>query len=104
MSYTGKAIDLSKFDKQKEVELSSERVELGVIQDILKDYKKAVDTYTSAISAIDRVAEEFEAIEKRQSSIQKQAKQLGVDLPKETTNLFSRISSFAKEARQKAKK
>ena len=44
MSYTGKAIDLSKFGKQKEVELASERVELGMLQDLDKRKEKFINS------------------------------------------------------------
>ena len=42
MSYTGKAIDLSKYDKyDKQVELTKVEVELGLIQDLDKMWRDA---------------------------------------------------------------
>ena len=95
MSYTNKGVDLSKYEKygkKKEVELSSERVELSIVDDFKKVFEKALDENErigkTLIDALSKAEGKYKSIisdyqkalkigEKAQSS----AKELGVELP-----------------------
>jgi predicted amino acid dehydrogenase len=83
------------------VELKAEVIELGVVQDIISDYKKDIDAFTSALSIIDRVFESTNKSIANVNKIKAQAKELGIDLPKQTIDLFSKVESLNSEAKQK---
>lgn len=83
----------------QEVELSEEKVELGIIQDVIQDFKKGMDLFTDAKSSMDRASEILDAAEKLYEKAEQQAKDLGVDMDSQTKKLGERIKSIAKEAR-----
>jgi len=84
----------------QEVELSEEqKVELGIIQDVIQDFKKGMDLFTDAKSSMDRASEILDATEKLYEKAEQQAKDLGVDMDSQTKKLGERIKSIAKEAR-----
>ena len=59
MSYNGKIVDFSKYELKKEVELSAEKVELGLSDDILKLISKAegeIKEYVSSAKSISSLA------------------------------------------------
>jgi hypothetical protein len=77
-----------------------EKVELGIMQDIIADYKKGIDLFTSAKSTMDRASEILDATEKLYEKAERQAKDLGIDMPSQTSNLGNKIKEAAKEARK----
>jgi hypothetical protein len=81
-------------------DLASEKVELGIMQDIISDYKKGIDLFNSAKSTMDRASEILDATEKLYERAEKQAKDLGIDMPSQTSQLGNRIKETAKEARK----
>ena len=84
----------------QEVELSEEqKIELGIIQDVIQDFKKGMDLFTDAKSSMDRASEILDATEKLYEKAEQQAKDLGVDMDSQTKKLGERIKSIAKEAR-----
>jgi len=84
----------------QEIELSEEqKVELGIIQDVIQDFKKGMDLFTDAKSSMDRASEILDATEKLYEKAEQQAKDLGVDMDSQTKKLGERIKSIAKEAR-----
>lgn len=84
----------------QEVELSEEqKIELGIIQDVIQDFKKGMDLFTDAKSSMDRASEILDATEKLYEKAEQQAKDLGVDMGSQTKKLGERIKSIAKEAR-----
>ena len=74
MSYTGKAIDLSKYDKYgKQVELSKVEVELGLAQDLIKDAEIAQGKLKALINVVSKREYDFRELEKK-------ANELGIQL------------------------
>ena len=82
MSYTGKAIDLSKYDKygknvelkkQDKTKLSSEKVELGLAQDLIKDAEIAQGKLKALINIVSKREYDFRELEKK-------ANELGIQL------------------------
>jgi len=82
MSYTGKAIDLSKYDKygknvelkkQDKTKLSSEKVELGLAQDLIKDAEIAQGKLKALINIVSKREYDFRELEKK-------ANELGIKL------------------------
>tara|TARA_R110000850_G_scaffold47433_1_gene118476 strand:- start:1288 stop:1569 length:282 start_codon:yes stop_codon:yes gene_type:complete len=80
--------------------LSKNKVELGIMQDIISDYKKGLDLFTSAKSTMDKSSEILDATEKLYEKAERQAKDLGIDMPSQTSKLGNRIKETAKEARK----
>lgn len=115
MSYTGKAIDLSKFGKQKEVELASERVELALVDEIESAEKKASKSYESSIKTLLKILSNLDsAISDAKTAVSiasnmmpkvrdldKKAKELGVKLDpkinKAAQNLFDIAETGGKQ-------
>lgn len=84
----------------QEVELSEEqKVELGIIQDVIQDFKKGMDLFTDAKSSMDRASEILDAAEKLYEKAEQQAKDLGVDMGSQTKKFGERLKSIAQEAR-----
>ena len=79
-------------------ELSSEKVELGLAQDLLQDYKKAVDQFTSAESAMDRASEMLKQAKKVYNDLEQKSKELGIDLDSSTRKLGANLDSFIKSS------
>ena len=80
---------------------NQEKIELGIIQDAVQEFKKGQDLYTSAISTMDRASDILDNAEKLFTKAEADAKQLGVDIPSSTAKLGQRIKEFAREARSK---
>ena len=102
MSYTGKNIDLSKYDKYgKNVELSKVEVELGAIQDLESEIKEIVPVFKKLEKVSDERADagikysklkdkekslvseiegEYRTIEKKLEKLKSSAKDLGVTI------------------------
>ena len=101
MSYTGKNIDLSKYEKYgKEVELSKMEVELSAIQDVLKEVsangagrdkarqliRNSFSEAAKALEILERIPSRNKKIEQLSNKIKSQVKELGLnvnDLPQE---------------------
>ena len=105
MSYTNKGVDLSKYEKygkKKEVELSSERVDLGAVQDLEKSLDNLKKLENPVAQNIDRLTNLSVMIrdEKKESEnnlkslnslyeksvsqvekLEKMSKELGVEVP-----------------------
>ena len=89
----------------KEINLSKvEKVELGAIDDFEKGIKKAItfsakahDIMEKAAKSADAQADKFikesRALQKLKSDIEKQAKELGVDLPKNIKSLMDNLDA-----------
>jgi len=77
-----------------------EKVEMGLMQDIVSEYKKGLDLFTSAKSTMDRASNILDATEKMYEKAETQAKTLGIELPSQTEKLGNRIKEAAKEARK----
>ena len=89
----------------KEYNLSKvERVELGAIDDLEKGIKKAITFSTkandimekaakSADTQADKFIKEARAMQKLKSDVEKQAKELGVDLPKNIKGLMDNLDA-----------
>ena len=118
MSYTGKTIDLSKYDKYgKQVELTKVEVELNIAKDIVLVMKEAQKDWSAASGKEDKILslasdaisdykqarikynDAVKAYEKLESS----AKELGLDVPKEVRELAGRAKSFVDEGAEKIK-
>lgn len=89
------------FSQLFKTELATQKVELGVIQDIIALFKQGQDMNTSAASILDsakvKYSESLKPLEQAQKLIDKtinDAKVLGIDIPKETLSLFDRVDSF----------
>ena len=84
--------------KTKEIlqKFSAQKVDLGIMQDIISDYKKGIDLFTSAKSTMDRASEILDATEKLYEKAERQAKDLGIDMPSQTSKLGNRIKETAK--------
>lgn len=102
MSYTGKAIDLSKYDKYgKNVELTKVEVELGAIQDLESEIREIVPVFKKLETVSDERADagikysklkdeeksliseiegEYRTIEKKLEKLKSSAKDLGVSI------------------------
>jgi hypothetical protein len=95
---TEKLVNNALFGK---TELKSEKVELGIIQDIIALSKQGQDLNTSASSTLDRALVSYnEALKPLNSAkklidkVKNDSKALGLDIPSETLSLFDRIDSF----------
>ena len=84
---------LLQFSEKKNVS-----VELGIVQDFIQDYKKAVDTFTSAESLMDSASEQLKSAKSTYVKIESQAKALGVDLDNTVKKLGSNLDSFIKSS------
>lgn len=105
MSYTGKAIDLSKFGKQKEVELASERVDLKMdfsvikkrVDSKLKALNKTHNVFIKLVPKLEQVKKEYESmknvgkfeekeLDKYYKEYDKKTSELGIDI--KTTKFY----------------
>lgn len=89
----------TELSEEVKVELSEEKVELGIIQDVIQDFKKGMDLFTDAKSSMDRASEILDAAEKLYEKAEQQAKDLGVDMGSQTKKFGERLKMIAKEAR-----
>ena len=86
---------------QDKTELAKHKVELGIIQDIIKLLSQGQDLNTNASSALDRTLvlyqESLKPLRSANALIEKvknDAKVLGIEIPKETLSIFERVTSF----------
>lgn len=100
MNNKQRALDLinAYLEKQNKTELSTQKVELGLAQDLLQDYKKAVDQFTSAESAMDRASEMLKQAKKVYNDLEQKSKELGIDLDSSTKKLGTNLDSFIKSS------
>ena len=94
--------------KTKEVELSKMEVELALVQDIVKEYLEIKNDYETALklakqgaSAIDKasssgkkIQDKINAFNKKTDSFSKQAKDLGLEIPKEATTAIRQVDAY----------
>tara|TARA_R110000824_G_scaffold119904_1_gene274373 strand:+ start:331 stop:699 length:369 start_codon:yes stop_codon:yes gene_type:complete len=95
---------LNKLVRENKTKLKSEKVELGAIDDLEKGIKKAISFSTKAITTLqaagdksdslaDKFMKEARSMQKLKSNIEKQAKDLGLDLPKNIKNLMNDLDA-----------
>ena len=80
------------------VALKNQEVNLGLAQDLLQEYKIAVDTFTDAQSTMDRALEMLKSAKKMYEDIEQKSKQLGVDVDSQIKKLGTNLDSFIKSA------
>ena len=103
MSYTGKNIDLSKYEKYgKAVELSKVEIELSAIQDMEYVSKKAltISNDKTIISKAEKLEVEFEKSIKELDSLEKDYKnqiKAADNIGKELNSLFDKLYKQVKE-------
>ena len=89
---------------QSKTELKTEKIELGAIDDLEKGIKKAITFSTkahdimekaakSADAQADKFIKESRAMQKLKSDIEKQAKELGVELPKNIKSVMNDLDA-----------
>ena len=88
----------NKLFKEEKTELSAQKVELGLAQDLLQDYKKAVDKFTDAESTMDRALEMLKNAKKVYNEIEEKSKELGINLDSNVRKLGVNLDSFIKSA------
>jgi hypothetical protein len=95
---TEKLVNKALFGK---TELASQKVELGIIQDIIALSKQGQDMNTTAASMLDnakvKYSESLKPLQSAKKLIDKtynDAKALGIEIPKETLVVFDRVDSF----------
>ena len=96
---------LNKLVKENQkTELKAEKVELGAIDDLEKGIQKAITFSTkahdimekaakSADAQADKFIKESRAMQKLKSDVEKQAKELGLDLPKNIKGLMDNLDA-----------
>jgi len=97
MSYTGKNIDLSKYDKYgKNVELKSEVIELGAIDDLQNKFKviaakapKLKDQIVKLANKLSGVANDLGKLKSDFVKLQAMAKELGADSVENTAKILA---------------
>lgn len=94
----------------KKVELGTHEVELGLVQDILVEYKKGIDVFQQARDFEDKVRTTykqslsfFNTAESIINKIETNSRELGVEIPKDTLTLFTKIRMYKKDAETKSK-
>ena len=88
----------NKLFKEEKTELATQKIELGLAQDLLKDYKKAVDKFTDAESTMDRALEMLKNAKKTYNEIEQKSKELGVKVDSGVSKLGNNLDSFIKSA------
>ena len=95
---------LNELVKESKTEFKAEKIELGAIDDLEKGIKKAITFSTkandimekaakSADAQADKFIKESRAMQKLKTEIEKQAKELGVDLPKNIKSLMDNLDA-----------
>ena len=80
------------------VALKNQQVNLGLAQDLLQEYKKAVNTFTDAESTMDRALQMLKSAKKIYEDIEQKSKELGVDVDSQVKKLGTNLDSFIKSA------
>jgi len=96
---------------KKKLGLKKHKVDLGVVQDIIQIFKEGQDQFTTAASMEDRALGEYEnslqtllRAEELIVTIEVGAEDLGVEIPRETKDIFDRVYSFISSAQDKLNK
>lgn len=91
--------------EEKKTELKSERVELGLMQDAIAEYKKGIDLFQDGKYLEDKIIDTYKEslkflkdAQKKTDKIKSNAKDLGLDIPKTTLKLFAGIDDYVDEA------
>jgi hypothetical protein len=79
-------------------ELKSNRVELGLAQDLLQEYKKGVDLFTDAQSTMDRALEILIQAKDIYNDIEQKSSELGIDVNEGVRRLGDNLDSFIESA------
>ena len=93
--------------KEDKVELASERVELGLVEDVQKEYAKysksqingnnktnaVVETAKQAIASYQQAIKDYALVTQQINYIKKQATDLGVDVPPSINALDKEVAS-----------
>ena len=107
---------LNELIKESKTELKTEKVELGAIDDLAKETKKAIESFDKMNSGarkagqiIDKAATTAKKLDKKFSDlsvgwekVRKQAKELGFDLPKEVAGLARNAGAYENSSRNAA--
>jgi len=95
---------------KEETQLASHEVELGLVQDILVEYKKGIDVFQQARDFEDKVRGTykqslsfFNTAESIINKIEANSRELGVEIPKDTLTLFTKIRMYKSDAEKKSK-
>ena len=80
------------------VALKNHEVNLELAQDLLQEYKKAVNTFTDAKSTMDRALQMLKSAKKIYEDIEQKSKELGVDVDSQVKKLGTNLDSFIKSA------
>lgn len=83
-----------------ELSAKPQKVELGIIQDVIKEYKQGMEFFTNGMSSMDRASEILDAAVKLYEKAEQQAKELGVDMGSQTEKFGNTLKLNAKEARR----
>ena len=93
-----------KLSETTKVELASERIELGAVDDLIKKYKKIAanapkikNIILKEANNLAAVATSLGTIKAQFEKIEKTAKELGVDLPNEIKSVGNVSQSLSKE-------
>ncbi len=96
---------------KKKVDLKNHKIELGIVQDIIQIFIEAQEQFTTAASMEDRALGEYEnslqtllRAEELINEAYSQAQDLGVEIPRETKDIFDRVNSFISSAQDKLNK
>jgi len=95
---------LNELIKESKTELKSEKIELGMVDDLEKGIKKAISFSTKAVitlqsaadksdSLADKFIKEAREMQKLKTNIEKQAKELGIDVPKNIKGLINDLDA-----------
>jgi hypothetical protein len=86
-------------------ELAKHEIQLGIIQDILGLLGQGQDSATTASSIVDnakvKYSESLKPLQQAKKLMDKvfvDAKALGIEIPKETLNIFKRVDFFIQES------
>jgi hypothetical protein len=88
----------NKLFKEDIIEFSTQKVELGLSQDLLRDYKEAVNKFTDAESTMDKALEMLKNAKKIYNEIEQKSKELGFKVDSEVSKLGNNLDSFIKSA------
>jgi len=90
----------SRLFTEEKTELATQKIELGLAQDLLQQYKKGVSLFTDAESTMDRALGELLEADKMFLKLEGLSKELGVDVDSTLKKLGVNLKSFIKDARK----
>ena len=88
----------NKLAEEDKVELATQKVELGLAQDFMQDYKKAVDKFTNAASTMNKALEMMKNAKKVFNKLEAKSKELGINLDSNIRELGVNLDLFIKSA------